>query len=119
MKWRTALPDEPHPRCLVTVLRDNGNRYVTIGHVDREWMVPRNTVAWMPMPQHVNRDPSGWYSPYRGDDDPEKSDRYLVCQEKYSWRVIILSYDTRKGCWLGVDAHYGDILAWQPLPAPA
>ena len=117
MKWQTKLPKADQYRCLVTVQPHGGKRFVTIGWVTTESMPPQ-AVAWMPMPEHIIANPDGWFSQYRGDDDPGESDWYLVCYERYNWLIGKKYYDTKKGRFLAEQPTLGEPIAWRPLPKP-
>lgn len=117
--WRKELPKEgDHPRCLVTqqIVGGDKGRRVTLGWVNTDRMQSQ-ALAWMPLPPHIRIAPSEWRSPYRGDDEPLKSDWYLVCQER-ARRVDKLWYDTKQCKWFAQNLKYGDVIAWMPLPKP-
>lgn len=73
-------------------------------------------VSWAPIPPHINVDPRGWLSPYRGDDLPDKDAECLVCIENRKtpfYAYFHLELDK----FLGVPS--GDVLAYQYMePRP-
>ncbi len=120
-RWQTKLPARNDHNCLVTIQpRGASIRSVQVGWVCVDRISPCG-VAWIPMPKHITDDSRGWFSPYRGDDYPTKSDWYLVCFEHCRWLIKKAWFDAKKDRFLGLpkpDRPQGDVIAWRPLPRP-
>ena len=55
---------------------------------------------WAPVPPHININPRGWKSEYRGDDPPDHNCGCLICTNKNSL-VYYASYNTDLCKFLG------------------
>jgi hypothetical protein len=75
-------------------------------------------IAWMEMPEHCTKNPTGWLSQYRGDEYPPE-DWYLVStmhehpNENIPYLVRKLRFNANKEIFGGTE-----YIAWMPLPQP-
>jgi len=79
---------------------------------DSRFMCHPNVVAWAPVPEHVNINPNGWFSEFRGDDLPKRSCGCLVSTES-SKSVKYAFYSADLGRFLGHGL--ADVLAFIPI----
>lgn len=119
MQWITVPPD---CFCLQNVLctseTKSGERYVHFSYVGRERdMTGKQVIAYMIIP-HIYTDRSVWKSEYNGDDNPEKSGRYICCiecKQGHDERLSIrnLWFDKKTNLFSGVEA-----LGYMDIPKP-
>ena len=118
-KWITK-PSETFIHCLCTFESDVKTRWVSDGWTGDGKMM-QGAIAWMPMPLHVVKDPTGWLSVYRDCELPTKDDRYLVSLQSdrnhpalISHFPVILFYNANKQTFGGLNTE--NAIAWMPLP---
>ncbi len=104
-------------RCVIKEKLNNrvdiaGSACLQIWFDDSRFMCHPNVVSWAPVPEHVNIDPVGWLSEYRGHDLPERSCSCLVSTE--SSKVVRYAYfHAELNKFLGF--LHGDVLAFIPI----
>ena len=98
MKFYNLQKTQPANMKRCVIKERIGKRYGVFGmsclqtwRDDSHFACHPDVVAWSPVPEHVNVNPSGWLSEFRGDDLPSESCSCLVSTES-SKIVLYIRY---------------------------
>jgi hypothetical protein len=124
IRWKPLEVDEELADMAIVYSKTRG---VTIGLPG--WKYSNNAIThYMPLPEHVVTDKTGWFSEYWGDNPPKKSGWYIVSLDRdygipevpSNRKAILvkeLFYDAAKIKWFGVPD--GEtVIAYRPFPEP-
>lgn len=90
---------------------------VTIGNPG--WGMQNRTIAYMPLPQNIDRDPTAWKSEYRGDELPDK-DKACIVQLQNSvgkFKISESYYLAKENRFLRIPNGW-EVIAWMEYPKP-
>lgn len=123
-KWKLLKADEDIDDMAIVYSKTRG---VTIGLPG--WNYSNNAVThYMPLPEHVITDRTGWFSEYWGDELPKKRGWYIVSLDcsygipdmpslRKDFLVSERFYDVDKRKWNG-NSGEKTVIAYMPYPKP-
>lgn len=112
---------EINDMAIVTIKINNNELDVTIGLPS--WGLQNHTVAYMPLPESIIKDPLIWKSEYRDDELPQKSGSYIVqlsgieAHNENKLKIIDSYFLVKEDKWLRIPDDW-EVIGWMKYPKP-